>query len=916
MSNEQHQGAHAPGPLQQGADPRVHALDSDLRAVESIFASMFTGAAPLRDMFRTMQNRTSSLGLETQWTVGVVLHPIGGLGWYKVQVGGGQGSFIRCCQLSTGGFVPLGVRDTSVLPPNATVVVMRSKALSYGIIMGVLPPMHLDGTIINPDWIVQGGQSGYKREKLHKYPIQNLFNAGHVLDFSGQRPADATGFERGWISSTGMAITLDDYLLQLRVNEFCGLFMTYFDSYCRLSGLQLDIQSSVHEDRYRDDEGESHIFHGSAPYAHEALGLYDSGTDFAQWYTDQDVQLDKPRAKYDLSEEDDDLQPFYRWQTYEGYLGQGHLRMLARPPMEGGKRHYKDQEIDDGLFAESISMTGAYSLRSAKSLYIGRRVNIVVPKTLKAPEDGKGDDAEEDNYKFAGKFGGGDEHKIKDVEVEGEQKTLRRVAGVSDLISYVVNWAALHPFHYHKLDYKTPQESESTKFQRVQENLNFGSLASDYFLEDPTPVQLKIDQRYGDVDYFQRESFLYFTDDGGVVLSAGCGSSIVFDGSGQIGLNPVGDLLMMPGRSAIVSGQQVVLRALNSVDISASKKDVRIKAEKNLQILGGNGGSGGILIESKSVGRTQTYNRKIGEDVVASGIVIKATNGFCGLYGRELYLRTGGRDLGDGNITLDASQGRKPILLKGRNVDLFAARDVNFYYGPVGETSTVNKAYSFKDTQCLIDAKLLLGGQLINFNGKGGSAGLIVDGGILASSSIACGGVMADRKGMFLGKAPGIDGIVSAIAGAISDVSTAYTKIGEAEHESQFNERYYRTRQPGHDQTIADMQFSFRDVKNEKQYGVKKFKFLERRWEQMQRFGLASGGTTWEERPVQYQSEQLYPWPGRKKWQEEPAFLQLDALTMFDAGAGRSKDRPYDEPKLGDWSPTTMSSGFKVIEPN
>lgn len=914
--SEQHQGAFAPGPLTQSADPRVHELDSAVRVLETMFSSFAPGSGPVRDSFRVGQSSQSRLGLEPQFGVGVIIHPLSHLGWYKVQIGGGQGGFIRCCSLSQGGFIPLGPRDTSGYPPNSTVLVMQPQSLSYGFILGVLPPMSIVGKTVNPDWIVQGGNTGYKRESLHKYPIQSMFNAGGVLDFSGQRPVDATSMERGIVTSTGLAWTIDDYMIQLRVNEMCGLWFSYFDSYCRLSGVNLDIMSSIHEERARSDEGEAHLFRGVAAYDWEALGLYDEGTEFTKQYEDTEVQLKKPRAKLDLSEDDDDLQPIYRTQEYGGYLGQGFLRLVCKPAKESGKRKADDTDFDEGLFRESIGLEGAYSLTAAKSLYFGRRVKIMVPKQKKLPEDGTGDDADKDNYKFAGKHGGGKEHKIKDIKVEGDQKSLRRVAGVMDLIAYAVNWRPLHPFHYHEKDYTVPQEKEhSTNFQRSQEQLNYGSMSTDFFLKDPEPIKLKIDHRYNDVEYFQRESFLYFTDDGGVVLSAGCGSSLVFDGAGNIGLNPVGDLNLMPGRSAILMGQQVILRSLTSVDISASTKDVRIKAEGNLQMLGGNGGRGGVLIESRSLGRTQQYKNKIGEDAQGSGIVLKATNGFCGMYGRELYFRTGGKDLGDGNITFDASQGRRPILLYGRNVDVFAEREVTFYYGPTGQSSTVNKAYVFGERQCIVDAQMLLGGKLINYNGSGGSAGLIVDGTVLASGNVAAGGTMSDRKGMFLGKAPGIDGIVSAIAGAVSGIADLKKTAGTTQHQAQIVSRYYTPSQPGDDETISDMQFSFRDDTGEKQYGVSKFKFAERRWEQMVRFGLASGGTSWEERPVQYQSKELYPWPGKKKWKEEPAFLQLKELTMFDAALGGCKDRPYEDPKLGEWQPTTMEQGFKVIRP-
>jgi hypothetical protein len=133
----------------------------------------------------------------------------------------------------------------------------------------------------------------------------------------------------------------------------------------------------------------------------------------------------------------------------------------------------------------------------------------------------------------------------------------------------------------------------------------------------------------------------------------------------------------------------------------------------------------------------------------------------------------------------------------------------------------------------------------------------------------------------------------------------------------QFNivTRYYMEQQPGDDETIKNMQFSFRDDQSEKQYNVRKFKWLESRRQQMVRFGLASGGTGWAERKVTYQGRDLYPYPGKKKLLDEPCLLGLKELTMFDTGAGHSKDRPgpYETPELSDWDEKTLNSEYKLI---
>ncbi len=906
MSFEQHRGAAPGGPFARGADPRVGELDTALRSVEAIIncgGSIGGGSGilgPLRD-----SNRAISLtGPGGEWHTGVVIHPNSALGWYKVQVGG-VGT-VSCFNATAGSMIPVGVREIGGIAPNSVVIVFKPPRLPFGYICGVIPPQTLDGSLPNPDWLFQGGQSGYRREDVHKFPIKNLYRGGNVGNAAGQRPMDGTSLERGWISSTGLCLSLDDYALQLRVNEQCGLFMTLFDGWCRLAGMQLDIESLVHEESARDDEGEARHFKGIATYPWEALGLYGSGTKFTETYGDKEVQYTDPIGKIDLPKDGFETQPFYRYQEYGGYLGQGHLRMVAMPPKLGGKRQRKDDDYDEGLFAETIGIDGDYGLRSAKSVLIAKRCKIVIPWEKLLPEDGNGDDAQADTYKFSGKHGGGEEHKLKEVQVEGEYKVMRRIAGIDDLISHAVNWKALHPFHYHKADYRTKQESEQTRnFTRVQENLSFSVLESQPWLDDPTPKKLAIDHRYQDAEYYERESFLYLAPDGSVTLSSGMGGAVVI--TSDVRLEAPGDVQLVPGRDLVSLADQTILRSRGSIDLS-SMKDVRVKAEKNLQLLGGNGGNGAVLIESKSEGRTQQFYKKYGEEVGGKGIIFKS-KGVLAMYGSDIYARSGTQ----GDIILDAAQGRRDVQIKAKNFNVFCQKETNLYYGVVDSGPEVTQTYSFGAKNCLIDVKMLVGGRIVSFSGNGGRGGFTTDGRIAAGGGIVSCGRMADSKGGMIGKIP--DGLTSAIdaqTSAAFDIMNASLETGKARHIA-LTGKFYGSQQVGQQKTIDAMGFSYRDVPSEQQYKTQKFRWAERRWEQMTRLGLASGGSPWVEKSVLYQGEEQYPFPGKKKWQEEPAFLQLASLTMFDAGQGQSKDRPYDEPKLSAWTPVTMASGHKLI---
>lgn len=909
MAGDRHRGAQAPGLANPRSDRRVNEIDEVLRT-HDVFGQAATKLH--QDPFRALQAQVGRWFHQNPLTYGVVTHSIPYVNWYRVQLAD-QGGIVGCRMAEASGFCPMGVRSGSPIPPYSLVLVFKPRGRHWGEIIGVLPPPIVDNSVVCPDWIVQGGQSGLKREPAHSFPISQLFRAGGVIDFSANRPLDSTCLEWTKIADSGIGILIDPEQAYLRVNEMCGLFLSLWDSHCRLAGVNLDVESAVHGDYGRDDEGESRVFRGVAMYPWEALGLYAPGTEFTATFSDDDVQYRKPRATVDLAEGLEDVQPFYRYQEYGGYLGQGALRMIALPPKTTGLREFKDTDLDEGLFCESIGADGAYLAQAAKSWGVVKRCKIVVPKLLHPPEDGKGDDARANNYKFSGQFGGGEEHKLSEVQIDGEILCMRRVAGADDLVSFAVNWKKLHPFHYHKGDFRTAQEAEQdTNFDRVQESLDFSSLSEQPYLDDPEPKKLKIDHRYSDAFYYERESFFLMHEDGSVHIGGGGGEEIVLAG-GKIRLAAPGGVDIIAGTEVTVHGRQVIIKGEQSVDVSAATENVHIKAEKHLMMLAGNGGTGALMLESKGEGTIYEYENLIGEDVVSSGILLRTSNSTIGVLAQDIYMHTGG-PLGTGNIVMDAAKGEGEIIAYGSTFHFYTQDGLNLYFPSSVGSYNVVAAYRFGQDECEIDAMLDLNGTLTIF-GDGGSIWL--DGDVEVTGSIQCGGSMADQDGGELGKvSKNYVNIVRRQTQAASIRLKQLIKQGTQDIQTDLVQPYYQPQKLGDDTLLEQLHFSFRDDDGEKQYHAGQMRWVESRWEQMVRLGLASGGDTWEENAVEYQGRQLYPWPGHKKWKEEPAFLQLEENTMFDAGAGYSKDRPgpYTTPKLADWKTVTMESGFKTIK--
>ncbi len=838
-----------------------------------------------------------------------ITHSIPSINWYRVQVGEG-GIVMPACMLGEANFIPIGPRSTAPIGPNNNVIMFIPPGMNYGYILGAIPELTTESGICVPDWIQQGGNTGIKRESAHKKPFK-LLREGGTIDWSSGRPQDATALEWGRITETGVAIHIDPFQAFLRVNEATGLFLNYWDSYCRLAGMSLDIQSYPQQVMLRYDEGENIHIDGNIIYPWESMGCYSSGTNFTQEFPDQPVQYTLVKGKYDLPDGEEDTYAVMRGVDYRAYLGQGYQRFIMAPKKQGGKRHYKDTDKDYGLFHEHVALDGSYTLRSAKSIMIGKRVLIPVPKRKRLPEDQKsGDDGRKDNYKFSSESGGGTAHKVKDVKVTGEEQHMLRVAGVLDLLAYNYNWKGLHPFDYHENDYDMPEESELAPFSKTMDNLSFGSLASQEFMDYPSPKSIKVDSRYGNVEYFQREAYFVIHEDGGISIGDGYGSQIDMSG-GQIRLTAPGDVQLLPGKRAVLMGWDCIIRAKNSVDISASEKDVHIKAEKNMQLIAGNGGKGGVLIQSKSSSKSHIYQSLYGEDVISSGVVLLAKKSQVATLSHEAYFRTGGGELKDGSITIDASKGRKPLVMYSKVLHVFNQKGVNIWHAPEDESANMVKSHRFSRNFSKIDGNLIVERNLCVTDGN-----LIVAKNIGAEKNIIAAKSLAHKPSFFVGKH---DGAISfkALIDKCKAARKKHIQMGEPIFQGIVVKKWYSA--PiflGNEKLLKDIGFSYRDPPGVPiQYRAQQFKMPETRWQQLARIGIGSGGTAWTEKPVIYQGAETYPWPGKQKWQGEPTMLEYKKHEIFDEGSVRSKDRrgPYEEPQLSEWSPKTPDGNYKTI---
>lgn len=813
---------------------------------------------------------------------------------YRVQAENGQ---LHICNLgSSTSHQPTGTRQTTTLSVGTAVLFVIPPQGHHGLIIAVDPDYITDARNHRMDMIVQGGRTGLYVEAAHDALLTKLLNRGGNPCFNAGRPLDSTtAGEWGYMTETGLAIHMDPFLTYHRVDEETGLFLFYHDQLTRLAGHNLQIRSVVGEKECLNDQQEAVSFEGQNPYPWERSGVWDWCQRNFKEVDAKDVQ--RYLQEYSLIEPlVDDQQPWDRIRKFGGYLGQGHKEMVCVPPTPtpSGVNTYSSVTPGRGVLNIQHALDGAYALESAKRVYISKRLCIPVPKMIKRPEDETGDN--ETNYKAAGKFGpeAGEPHIIADeIDVGSSQGPIElvRAAAVLDLGAFTFNWQGLHPFHYHRKDWYVPEECDGYPALRNQLPLNFCDLQNSQYLSAPVPVVMKVDHRLNDASYYPNESFIVLLEDGGISIGDGFGSEIRMTG-GSVEISAPGDINLRPGRNLnVYAGWDVILRANNSVDATANRGDFRAKAEHDVQILGGNDGYGGVLIESRAKCASYDFIHS-GQKAQHSGIMLLAKDSPIVSYGADLVMKTRVSTPGSGNIRLvagDDSEGDIKMYCTTQESFLESSR---FDYFPSG-------ANEFWASDTILGGNIRAVGQAV------------IGMGITSNSWITVlNGSVNTTTGGFMWKL-----LPEQAAPAETDVSYTINRINETKTILQ-DERKNTEYEQDLDKGILPAEFSYRtpaDYKTESGFLI-----FESRWQQLARLG-GTLADKWTENPVITQSDgNTYPHPGTDAWTVQNNWCEQD-LRLYSVTDGASIDRAsnqeeYETPTYGDTHMTILDGNYPIIQ--
>lgn len=862
--------------------------------------------------------------------IGRIVDHVPHVGCYAVSAG--ERSNIPAVPISVGSSLSAvsGGVDASCYNPGTYVLLFYPEQGGIAYILGAVPMPVDQGDTVVPDSLVQSPRTGVADDDIYQWALAKKYSWG-IQNFSSSRPTDQLAGDWGAINELGLAVILSKFMALLRVSDDCGIWAFYMDRLLRLSGYNLEQFTSSTEQRIFNDEGEVHDVLFGVKYPWEALGLISYGTEAFKeaagaWETGNKDSYFEPQQP--------DQTGLWRTLCMRGYLGDLKRESVAVPPTLLAPETYgrRGEPYSTGVLEITEGADGRYAVRSAKEILFVKYALIPAPKQLAPPDDSASGDKIE-NYKASGILGadGAPEPKPQDEFNWGPDLGDARSGLFLEYLAYTFNWYKVQGIANHTKDWELPEESKlsvgdlpptisSALYEADGKGLS--ALEDNFWAELPKHALLKIDHRTEAVKYYQSASAIAMLDDGSVMIEDGYGSQLLLS-RGNVKITAPGDVMLAPGRNVVSwAPGDFIARAGRSVDVTATKHDVRIKAERNMHVLGGNSSTeqGGVLIESRSTQRSFNYE-DVGENVVSSGIVLKTPTDVAIWAGKDLVL--GLRALGStpGRIVFDANEGLADIYMRANK----AIRELSLAADQFGDLSNVyEQSGSRFETQVSVKGQVVI----VDNPDTGQNGNLIAAGTVAAIGSVLTGsgipgivpdgynrgweGALLEHGGvvipqeddgsqMLVGKTPDFyEDLVTSLKQAI-DSRTAQV---DADRDVIEQEVYANEDGLGNSALINKVGFTLR---SDEQYAVGAgFKLHQARWQQLYRkLGIT---LVWAESPVKAPGDgiETYPHPGKTAWKDEKNLL-VDKDQYFDTAAGRSKDRDDFTPAAVPAAPTEMS---------
>lgn len=555
----------------------------------------------------TMDGMGTAMDAERSFlfTIGTVVRS--DAGWYGVLVHTHDRGDIACVVLNGCGNGLCGVSEfTLPIEGTSVFVYLPASSSKYGVVLGVVPPVVSIG-------IAEGKKAPQTFASM--WELESFAGAGSDVAYSkplsdtdvllkvnsnAGRPMDVLPGTWGYQNEQGVGVGVSALAAALRAGSKAQVRVSAIDDQVRVvSGHFIHYNCGGLHQLYNDG-GFVTDEYGMTPYQCERSGCTKYGTSV---FEDEKTQTIKGKSlRTSIKNVKAQLAPKKRLQIFTGYLGDLINVFVAKPDPKQDPETATAKSKDQGLAHVHVDSSGHVGVRSAGGISLQRCDRIPVPKRMRQPWDPAGD--------------------LMEDQQAGEAKK-------------GFEWNEDHP-HGRSLELR---DAEAWRVAQAYKRLHDQSEAAgkkDFYLPEEADMQVP-DNDYDGVgkasedfaSYDKRRAGIWIEKDGSVSIRDAWGSEILMRG-GSIVINCGGQCELKSGKSTVImGGHDLVLKARQSVDITATEKDVRVKADANLHMVAeGRNKGGGILLESKakSEGGTGGWKGKEGEEVTSHGIILKATD--------------------------------------------------------------------------------------------------------------------------------------------------------------------------------------------------------------------------------------------------------------------------------------------------
>lgn len=820
--------------------------------------------------------------------VGRVLKYVPAYNYYTVQVE--EAGALYSGVMASGGSGLAGTRVNPGLTPNSLVLIyvpdktQSSELVCY--ILGAVTPVTTDQSLVQTDHDAPQTRAGFYQDAVLNYPTADNPGRDLAVNANNQTSRDALPGEYTIQNPIGPALHVGHFWSQLKASDRAAIQCFREGDLVRVLGREYQLHTGMEETQHSTAEGELNLTRRVAMLPWEALGSFTQDQAPAQ-LVEPDPENPDPN-QVPISPQEEDQRGIYRYQEYLGYAGDIQHRVVSVPiATEGVDRFSGTAQDHQGVWHEHIGADGSHTIQSAKSITLEKWGLIPAPVQVRDPRDPEGDTLE--NYRASGVEGDGDENPREDFGFAGRQDAAAHAMLGLELHGFAGDRMGLSNLRAHKRELEVPAENE------VELASETGGVYPEYKL-DPDVMWMPLPKyrelvvqkgRWEKVRYYASRSAIQQLEDGSIVLEDGYGSQISMSG-GNITITCSGDVLLLPGRNAItMAPQDLVLRAGNSADLTASRRDVRLKAERNLELLGANSGQGGVLIESRDQGGEYDFSRA-GEGKDIQGLVLRDQEGTIAILSKSLS--ASGLE---GGTTMIQTPGT--LVLRGGTSRVEAESSVFVTSGPFADGGALTQFSSSEFST----ARIVLGaGSEPPTVAAGSSFAALGSVGLYGATSIA-GNLTVDGSGQFNGSVASSSetmtvvgsGARNAITSTVNNTRTAAANLSNRTAEQDQEDRssvLQLTTETGYFNPDLSLTVAVGGLRTDEDYRTlttAQFMLPEARWQQ---FARATGaGKTWVEPEVKTGDVVTAPWPGVRAWSGDARLLQYSEAN-FSVSDGHS----------------------------